>query len=73
LGSAGTGKSYVIDALRTRYPDKILLFAPTGKAASNIDGMTLHSFFHIPVGGKIKFQTLKNEQLLNFKNKLFSI
>ena len=61
-GGAGVGKSTVIRVLYeglVRYmnslpgtkPDaiKVLLTAPTGKAAFNIHGMTLHSAFALPV------------------------
>lgn len=61
-GSAGVGKSYVIDTLYqliTHHYDtlpgaspdttKVLLTALTGKAASNIDGMTIHSAFGLRV------------------------
>ena len=61
-GGAGVGKSMVIRVLYeglVRYmnslpgtkPDaiKVLLTAPTGKAAFNIHGMTLHSAFALPV------------------------
>ncbi len=61
-GPAGAGKSFLIeciyqavqqyyDHLPNAQPDqvKVLLCAPTGKAAFNIRGMTLHSAFKIPV------------------------
>lgn len=60
-GGAGVGKSVVVRALYQglhRYlcskegenPDdiRILLCAPTGKAAYNINGLTLHNAFHVP-------------------------
>ena len=61
-GGAGVGKSTVIrvlyeglvrfmNSLPGTKPDaiKVLLTAPTGKAAFNIRGMTLHSAFALPV------------------------
>ena len=48
-GRAGTGKSYFIRALieeNRAYPQVIL--APTGLAAMNIGGQTIHSFFGFP-------------------------
>ena len=61
-GGAGVGKSTVIrvpyealvgymNLLPGTNPDaiKVLLTAPTGKAAFNIHGMTLHSAFALPV------------------------
>ena len=45
-GDAGTGKSFLIAALTQKYGrDKVALMAPTGIAAQNISGSTIHSFF----------------------------
>ena len=52
VGRAGSGKSFIINCLRKLYQDLILVSAPTGKAASNIDGVTLHSLLMLPVGTK---------------------
>ncbi|MEE9347620.1 MAG: AAA family ATPase [Robiginitomaculum sp.] len=48
-GEAGTGKSTLIRYIRTcgAFP-KAALLAPTGIAAINISGQTLHSFFRLP-------------------------
>ena len=44
-GGAGTGKSYLIKWLKTKLPkDNTALLAPTGIAAINIGGLTIHSF-----------------------------
>lgn len=44
-GGAGTGKSYLIKWLRTQIvSDKTVFLAPTGVAARNIHGLTIHSF-----------------------------
>lgn len=49
-GCAGTGKSYLIDYFISCNPEKnIVKLAPTGIAASHINGATLHSFFKLPV------------------------
>ena len=47
-GSAGTGKSYVIDALRKlasvfNRPNAVLVLAPSGIAAVNANGVTIHT------------------------------
>ena len=51
-GGAGTGKSYLIRSFLKAVTNKkrniVLLSAPTGVAAVNIGGVTLHSAFHIP-------------------------
>lgn len=50
-GDAGTGKSYtlntIIDALRLDKTRAVLVSAPTGIAALNIDGVTVHSLLKI--------------------------
>lgn len=47
-GKAGTGKSTLIDFFRNTTKKKIVVLAPTGLAAINVKGQTLHSFFHLP-------------------------
>ena len=44
-GKAGTGKSYLLKYFRSKTEKKVLYCAPTGIAALNIDGVTLHSAF----------------------------
>jgi ATP-dependent exoDNAse (exonuclease V) alpha subunit len=47
-GRAGTGKSTLLRALRDAYADRMVVLAPTGLAAINIGGQTIHSFFGFP-------------------------
>ena len=42
-GTAGTGKSYLIQCLKFLLKKQLLVAAPTGVAAFNVDGYTLHS------------------------------
>ena len=49
-GIAGSGKSYAIDALRNLLQSKCQVLAYTGKAAYNVNGVTLHSLFKFPIG-----------------------
>lgn len=44
-GKAGTGKSTLIDYFRSATRKKIVVLAPTGVAALNVQGETIHSFF----------------------------
>lgn len=44
-GKAGTGKSTLLEYFRDNTKKKIAVVAPTGVAALNIKGQTLHSFF----------------------------
>lgn len=47
-GKAGTGKSTLIDYFRNTTKKKTVVLAPTGLAAINVRGQTIHSFFHLP-------------------------
>lgn len=47
-GKAGTGKSTLLQYFQKNTKKKIVLLAPTGVAALNIGGSTLHSFFQLP-------------------------
>ena len=44
-GRAGTGKSTLLDYFRTHTQKKVAILAPTGVAAVNVKGQTIHSFF----------------------------
>lgn len=45
-GRAGTGKSTLLTHFRHTTKKKAVVLAPTGVAAVNIEGQTIHSFFH---------------------------
>jgi len=47
-GNAGTGKSTLLDHFRNITPRNIAVVAPTGVAAVNVKGETIHSFFGFP-------------------------
>lgn len=49
-GKAGTGKSTVIQEFKKKCNKQLVCLAPTGIAALNIGGQTIHSFFHFPIG-----------------------
>ncbi|MGB9764455.1 MAG: AAA family ATPase [Candidatus Saccharicenans sp.] len=44
-GRAGTGKSTLLDYFRSHTKKKVVVLAPTGVAALNVQGQTIHSFF----------------------------
>ena len=44
-GRAGTGKSTLLDYFRTITRKNVVVLAPTGVAAVNVSGQTIHSFF----------------------------
>ncbi len=47
-GRAGTGKSTLLRMLRDELLDEAVVVAPTGLAAINVGGQTIHSFFGLP-------------------------
>jgi energy-coupling factor transporter ATP-binding protein EcfA2 len=47
-GRAGTGKSTLLRALKDVLEDEMVILAPTGLAAVNVGGQTIHSFFGFP-------------------------
>jgi energy-coupling factor transporter ATP-binding protein EcfA2 len=47
-GRAGTGKSTLLKCLRDLIPAEMVIVAPTGLAAVNVGGQTIHSFFGLP-------------------------
>jgi len=49
-GSAGTGKSFLLNQLREKYD--LTVTASTGAAAVNVSGTTIHSFSGVGIGDK---------------------
>ncbi|WPL19360.1 helicase-primase subunit BBLF4 [Thiorhodovibrio winogradskyi] len=49
-GKAGTGKTTFLHSLKAELPKRMVVTAPTGVAAINAGGVTLHSFFQLPFG-----------------------
>lgn len=47
-GKAGTGKTTFLKRLKELSPKRMVVLAPTGIAAINTGGMTIHSFFQLP-------------------------
>jgi len=47
-GKAGTGKSTFLRYFVETIPKNFVVFAPTGIAATNVRGVTIHSFFQLP-------------------------
>lgn len=48
-GKAGTGKTTFLRAVKENSTKRIVVVAPTGVAAVNAGGMTIHSFFQLPL------------------------
>ncbi len=49
-GKAGTGKTTFLSRLKQESAKRLIITAPTGVAAINAGGVTLHSFFQLPFG-----------------------
>ena len=49
-GRAGTGKSTLLNHLAWNTSKQIVVTAPTGVAALNVGGQTIHSLFRLPIG-----------------------
>lgn len=47
-GKAGTGKTTFLKRISSESPKRTVVLAPTGIAAINAGGMTIHSFFQLP-------------------------
>ncbi len=47
-GKAGTGKTTFLKDLKKISPKRMIVVAPTGVAAINAGGVTIHSFFQLP-------------------------
>lgn len=49
-GKAGTGKTTLLRRIQEDPPKRLVVTAPTGVAAINARGVTLHAFFQLPFG-----------------------
>lgn len=49
-GKAGTGKTTFLHKVKEQTEKRLIVTAPTGVAAINAGGVTLHSFFQLPFG-----------------------
>lgn len=61
-GKAGTGKTTFLRNLKQRSLKRMVILAPTGVAAINAGGMTIHSFFQLPFSPYIPGQGFLNEE-----------
>lgn len=68
-GAAGTGKSVVIDIFKEKFKGNCVVLAPTGIAALNVGGQTIHSFFMLAPG----LLTPDSIEPITWKNKRKSI
>jgi ATP-dependent exoDNAse (exonuclease V) alpha subunit len=67
-GNAGTGKSTLLHYFKEKTQKKTVVLAPTGIAAVNIGGSTIHSFFRFPT----RLITLDDVKKIRGKADLFA-
>lgn len=64
-GKAGTGKSFLLKLFSLGTQKKHLIVAPTGIAALNVNGVTIHSAFgydNLELGNELEYIKLSNEK-----------
>ena len=59
-GKAGTGKTTFLRTLKEHSCKRSVIVAPTGVAAINAGGMTIHSFFQLPLSPFVPDASIKN-------------
>ena len=59
-GKAGTGKTTFLRTLKEKSSKRSIIVAPTGVAAINAGGMTIHSFFQLPLSPFVPEANFKN-------------
>ena len=69
-GKAGTGKTTFLHNLRETTSKRMVVVAPTGVAAINAQGVTIHSFFQLPFGPLLGIDRMKSEQMRFNKEKI---
>ena len=66
-GKAGTGKTTFLHKLKMESLKRMVVVAPTGVAAINAKGVTIHSFFQMPFGPILPNEDLKGSGGFNRK------
>ena len=64
-GKAGTGKTTFIKGIQKTVDKNFVVLAPTGIAAMNVGGQTIHSFFGLPfeaIGPKTEFEVSREKR-----------
>ncbi|MEG1562833.1 MAG: helix-turn-helix domain-containing protein [Bacteroides sp.] len=61
-GKAGTGKTTFLRQLKEKSPKRLVVVAPTGIAAINAGGVTIHSFFQLPFAPFVPDTTFTSAQ-----------
>lgn len=61
-GKAGSGKTTFLRKVKEELQKRMVVVAPTGVAAINAKGMTIHSFFQLPIGIHLPESQMKRER-----------
>jgi len=69
-GKAGTGKTTFLHNIRENSPKRMIVVAPTGVAAINAKGVTIHSFFQLSFAPFIPGTKPSNESFRFSKTKI---
>jgi len=74
-GKAGTGKTTFLHSVKASSLKRLVVVAPTGVAAINAKGVTIHSFFQMPFGpilpDEVQIQGTRNTFKIKFnRNKI---
>jgi hypothetical protein len=72
-GKAGTGKTTFLHNLRKSSPKRMVVVAPTGVAAINAGGVTIHSMFQLPFGPIMPDTTRASSQNHRFSHEKVNI
>ncbi|MFC2106801.1 HRDC domain-containing protein [Bacteroidota bacterium] len=66
-GKAGTGKTTFLHNLKKESSKRMIVVAPTGVAAINAGGVTIHSFFQLPFGPQVPgYNPQQNEERIRY-------
>ncbi len=71
-GKAGTGKTTFLQDLKLKSPKRMVVVAPTGVAAINAGGVTIHSFFQMSFGPHVPYEPEKSGSINHEDFKRFS-
>lgn len=74
-GKAGTGKTTFLHSLKDTLFKRMIVVAPTGVAAINARGVTIHSFFQMPFGPILpgRLESSENKFVQKFNKKKIDI
>lgn len=67
-GRAGTGKSTLLNHISWNTSKQIVICAPTGVAALNVGGQTIHSLFRLPIGVIADHEIEQSRELIKLLN-----